>query len=102
MNRIINIVFINILLLSSWSSGYCQTDANIPYRGITIYISYPDAPPAVTPAQLDSIINGVNYQEVGIQRTFRKYWHEQTRRLPQSPAPDEDRRKIQAARVHIC
>ncbi len=80
MNRIINIVFINILLLSSWSSGYCQTDANIPYRGITIYISYPDAPPAVTPAQLDSIINGVNYQEVGIQRTFRKYWHEQTRR----------------------
>lgn len=80
MNRIINIVFINIFLLSLWSSGYCQTDANIPYRGITIYISYPDVPPAVTPVQLDSIINGVNYQEVGIQRTFRKYWHEQTRR----------------------
>ncbi|MBS1537660.1 MAG: discoidin domain-containing protein [Bacteroidetes bacterium] len=61
-------------------TGICQTDANTPYHGITIYIDYPDAPATVNAVQLDSMINGVDYQEQGIQRTFRKYWYEQTRR----------------------
>ena len=50
------------------------------YKGITIYIDYPDEPALVTPVQLDSLINGVDYRETGIDRTFRKYWYEQSRR----------------------
>jgi hypothetical protein len=61
-------------------NGLCKTDANIPYKGISIYIDYPDAPALVKSDQLDSLLNGVLYQEVGVERTFRKYWYEQTRR----------------------
>lgn len=75
-----NLVVISFLLLNFSFKGICQTDLNIPCRGITIYIDYPDAPASVSALQLDSLINGVNYQETGIQRTFRKYWYDQTRR----------------------
>ncbi len=57
-----------------------QTDANIPYKGITIYIDYPDVPATIGSVQLDSLINGITYQEPTVQRTFRKYWHEQSKR----------------------
>jgi M6 family metalloprotease-like protein len=69
-----------ILLMTFSYSGISQTDANVPLNGITIYIDYPDVPAAVTANQLDSLINGVYYQEPGVERTFRNYWHEQTRR----------------------
>ncbi len=80
MKNIRRIVCISLLLLNFYLNGVCQTDANTPYRGITIYLDYPDVPASVSAVQLDSILNGINYQESGIQRSFRKYWHEQTRR----------------------
>ena len=60
--------------------GLAQTDANLPIHGITIYIDYPDVPASVTPVRLDSLINGITYTETGVQRSFWKYWHEQSRR----------------------
>jgi len=70
----------SIVIFFSSISILGQTDANIPYKGITIYIDYPDVPISVGTVQLDSLINGVTYQEPTVQRTFRKYWHEQTKR----------------------
>ena len=78
-NLIINISFCFLLLHIS-ASAFAQTDANTPYHGICIYIDYPDAPISVGAVQLDSLINGVNYQEPTVQRSFRKYWHEQSKR----------------------
>jgi hypothetical protein len=66
------------LLLAN--SSFAQTDANVNINGITIYIDYPDVPASVTPDQLDSLINGITYGEPGVERTFRNYWHEQSRR----------------------
>lgn len=57
-----------------------QTDENIPIKGICIYIDYPDAPVNVGAVQLDSLLNGIDYQEPTVQRTLRKYWREQSRR----------------------
>jgi M6 family metalloprotease-like protein len=68
------------VLLSANQSAFCQTDANTKYKGIAIYIDYPDVPASVTPARLDSLINGVAYQEEGAARSVRKYWYEQSRR----------------------
>lgn len=69
-----------VYLVTSGLIAHAQTDLNIPYRSIAVYIDYPDYPATVTTAELDSIINGLNYQDVGIERTFRKYWYEQSRR----------------------
>jgi len=69
-----------LALLSVNQSAFCQTDANKKYKGIAIYIDYPDVPASVTPARLDSLINGLAYQEEGAARSFRKYWYEQSRR----------------------
>ncbi|MBT5424950.1 MAG: T9SS type A sorting domain-containing protein [Bacteroidetes bacterium] len=56
------------------------TDSNIRYKGIAIYIDYPDVPAWIDAERLDSLINGVNYQEEGASRSWRKYWYEQSRR----------------------
>ncbi|MFT5820961.1 MAG: M6 family metalloprotease-like protein [Crocinitomix sp.] len=69
-----------VLLLLIINNGFAQTDANASINGITIYIDYPDATVAVTAIQLDSLLNGVTYSEPGVDRTFRAYWHQQTRR----------------------
>ncbi len=69
-----------LVILSAKQSAVCQTDANIKYKGIAIYIDYPDVPASVTPVRLDSLINGMTYQEEGATRSFRKYWYEQSRR----------------------
>lgn len=69
-----------IMLLNFSFKGICQTDANIPYHGIAIYIDYPDAPASMDRSRFDKILNGVNYTEPGIQRSFRDYWYGQTRR----------------------
>lgn len=68
------------LLLILGNTVHSQTDANLPIHGITIYIDYPDAEAAVSPDQLDSLLNGITYSEPGVARTFRAYWHQQTRR----------------------
>ena len=73
------IQFILIVVFSTTILN-AQTDANIPFRGITIYIDYPDVPAAVTPPQLDGLLNDMDYEEEGVERSFRKYWHDQTRR----------------------
>ena len=63
------------------SSFLCaQTDANRSIKGICIYIDYPDTPASIDEVTLDSIINGVSYNEPGIDRTFREYWLQETRR----------------------
>jgi M6 family metalloprotease-like protein len=69
-----------LLSLYNCTAAFSQTDAGTKYRGIAIYIDYPDVPASVTPARLDSLINGMNYQEEGAARSFRKYWYEQSRR----------------------
>ncbi len=70
------------MLISSvaMNSLYAQTDANTPFKGICIYIDYPDAPISVEESELELLINSMDYQTPSIQRTFRKYWNEQTRR----------------------
>jgi M6 family metalloprotease-like protein len=73
-------LYILPLLLILANIGFSQTDANAPIQGITIYIDYPDATAMVTPDQLDSLLNGMTYTEAGVERTFRAYWHEQSRR----------------------
>lgn len=56
------------------------TDSNIKYKGIAIYIDYPDVPAWMEPERLDSLINGIKYHEEGASRSWRKYWYEQSRR----------------------
>ena len=68
------------LLLLIGNFSYSQTDVNAPVHGITIYIDYADAPATVTPVQFDSLINGITYSEAGVERTFRSYWRQETRR----------------------
>lgn len=80
IKRTMSFLFLSTLMMYFNSGTFAQTDLNVPYYGITIYIDYPNYPISVTPAQLDSIVNGVDYQEVGVERTFRKYWYEQSRR----------------------
>jgi M6 family metalloprotease-like protein len=50
------------------------------YKGLAIYIDYPDEPAWIAPERLDSLINGMDYQEEGAGRSFRRYWYEQSRR----------------------
>jgi len=57
-----------------------QTDANKQYKGIAIYIDYPDVPATVSQEKLDLLLNGMDHQEEGADRSFRKYWYEQSRR----------------------
>lgn len=71
---------IGLLISTCHISTNAQTDANIPIQGITIYIDYPDAPASVSSDQLDSIINGETYTELDIERSFKNYWHQQSRR----------------------
>jgi M6 family metalloprotease-like protein len=73
-------LYLILVLLPFSTLLFGQTDANTPYKGMCIYIDYPDAPISVGAVQLDSLINGINYQEPTVERTFRKYWREQTRR----------------------
>jgi M6 family metalloprotease-like protein len=80
MKNITVLIYTLFLLLPITRQAYSQTDANIKCKGIAIYIDYPDVPAWVTPVRLDSLINGVTYQETGATRSFRKYWHEQSRR----------------------
>ncbi|MCG8701936.1 MAG: hypothetical protein MI922_28030, partial [Bacteroidales bacterium] len=73
-------LFISILFLFNLCVLQGQTDLNIPIQGICIYVDYPDAPANVTRRQLEGMINGMDYQEEGVNRSFRKYWHQETRR----------------------
>ncbi len=54
-------------------------NSNKVIHGITIHIDYPDAPVQVTSDQLDNMLNNMDYQEPGIKRSFKKYWHQQSR-----------------------
>jgi hypothetical protein len=45
-----------LLSLYNCTAAFSQTDAGTKYRGIAIYIDYPDVPASVTPARLDSLI----------------------------------------------
>jgi M6 family metalloprotease-like protein len=80
MKKLYILIFAALLFLSFSNEALSQTDARVKYKGITIYIDYPDVPALVTRARLDSLINGMNYQEEGATRSFRKYWYEQSRR----------------------
>ena len=80
MNILYTFIVTGFLFICFCKPAFSQTDANIPLHGITIYIDYPDAPTTVSAIQLDSLINGINYREPGVERTFRKYWYEQSRR----------------------
>ncbi len=76
-----NSFLILALLVLQFNIGVqSQTDSNIKYKGIAIYIDYPDVPAWIAPERLDSLINGMNYQEDGADRSWRKYWYEQSRR----------------------
>ncbi len=80
MKRFYSLIVAAFLLMPVTHEAVSQTDANTKYKGITIYIDYPDVPASVTPARLDSLINGLSYQEEGAARSFRTYWYEQSRR----------------------
>lgn len=80
MKNIFLLIFPILLLLPVTREAAGQTDAHTKYKGIAIYIDYPDVPASVTPARLDSLINSMTYQEEGAARSFRKYWYEQSRR----------------------
>ena len=80
MKKVFILIFTGLLSLPFSQLALSQTDAKIKYKGITIYIDYPDVPASVTRARLDSLINGISYQETGADRSFRKYWYEQSRR----------------------
>lgn len=69
-----------LLLLQQFGVAQNPTDANTKYKGIAIYIDYPDEPAWIAPERLDSLLNGMNYQEEGAERSFRRYWYEQSRR----------------------
>ncbi len=77
-----NRLFLLFVFSARQISSFAQspTDSNLKFKGLAIYIDYPDAPAWVTPARLDSLLNGMNYQEEGASRSFRKYWYEQSRR----------------------
>lgn len=79
MQKVLQSILIASLFLAKLNS-FGQTDLNIPYQSIAVYIDYPDYPATVTTNELDSILNGMDYQDVGVERTFRKYWYEQSRR----------------------
>ncbi len=66
--------------LLQYGTLLAQTDQNIPIRGLCIYIDYPDKPVDVDPVTLDSMFNDMDYQDVGINRSFRRYWYQETRR----------------------
>ena len=80
MKTIYSLLIAGFLLLPINREAVGQTDAHNRYKGIAIYIDYPDVPASVTPARLDSLINSMTYQEEGATRSFRKYWYEQSRR----------------------
>ncbi len=80
MKHIYFLILPVLLFLAIPREAFSQTDAHTKYKGIAIYIDYPDVPASVTPARLDSLLNGVTYQETGATRSFRKYWYEQSRR----------------------
>ncbi len=80
MKILTSLIISGLLLLPIARQAFSQTDANTKYKGIAIYIDYPDVPASVTPARLDSLLNSMNYQETGASRSFRKYWYEQSRR----------------------
>lgn len=70
-----------ILITLQFNYGvHSQIDSNIKYKGIAIYIDYPDVPAWVEAERLDSLINGIDYHEEGASRSWRKYWYEQSRR----------------------
>ncbi len=78
-------LYSTLLLLTSLFSFMApslsgQTDMNIPIKGICIYIDYPDAAPEITPTQLDEMLNDLDYQTPDMNRSFRKYWQQETRR----------------------
>ncbi|MFT5386404.1 MAG: M6 family metalloprotease-like protein [Saprospiraceae bacterium] len=75
-----NTLIFGILTLVNYSVLIGQTNMNIPIKGICIYIDYPDAPIDVSPTQLDSMLNHMDFQSPVINRSFRKYWHQETRR----------------------
>jgi len=78
-NKILLLFIVNIFLqISCFAQG--PTDSNLKFKGIAIYIDYPDVPAWIAPDRLDSLLNGMNYQEEGASRSFRKYWYEQSRR----------------------
>lgn len=68
------------LLVLGCLGTVAQTDQELPIRGIAIYIDYPDSPPDISPEDLDGLLNGMEWQGEGISRSFRKYWHQETRR----------------------
>jgi M6 family metalloprotease-like protein len=80
MKKVFILIFAALLSLPFSREALSQTDAKVKYKGLTIYIDYPDAPALVTRDRLDSLINGISYQETGAGRSFRKYWYEQSRR----------------------
>lgn len=67
-------------ILFSFSALLAQTDAMQSLKGICIYIDYEDAPANTEAAQLDSLLNGIYYTETNVNRTFRQYWRQETRR----------------------
>jgi M6 family metalloprotease-like protein len=78
--RLFSLIVAVFIFLFCQSKGFSQTDANTPLNGLAVYIEFPDVPATINQQRLDSLLNGVNYQEAEIKRTFRKYWYEQTRR----------------------
>ena len=73
-------LYILLILLQFPSLAQSQTDSNNQYKGLVIYIDYPDAPASIAPDRLNNLINGMDYHEEGAERSWRKYWYEQTRR----------------------
>lgn len=76
--RVLILLILVVFIMSS--AVFSQTDANKQVKGIAIYIDYPDVPAFIAPDRLDSLLNGMDYHEVGASRSWRKYWHEQSRR----------------------
>lgn len=76
------IVFLLITFVTLQLTGdvHSQTDGNVKYKGIAIYIDYPDVPATISPERLDLLLNGMDHKEEGADRSFRKYWYEQSRR----------------------
>ncbi len=56
-----------------------QTDFNKKIKGICIYIDYPDAPRNISKKKLDALLNEMDYTDKEVNRSFRKYWHQQSR-----------------------
>ena len=77
-----SITLLAAFMLGCWQGALAQnsTDSNRQYKGIVVYIDYPDAPAWIGQERLDSLINGRRYAEEGASRSFRQYWLEQSRR----------------------